>query len=62
MALLPKTKVVEVQLYTGIAVYFYDPDGNMFELIQSQDDIEDIKAQKYELAACKLKGSCCSGY
>lgn len=37
------------------AVYFYDPDGNILELIQSQDDIEDIKAQKYELAVCELK-------
>lgn len=37
------------------AVYFYDPDGNILELIQPQDDIENSKAQKYELAVCEIR-------
>lgn len=37
------------------AVYFYDPDGNILELIQPEDDLESDKAQKYELAICELK-------
>lgn len=37
------------------AVYFYDPDGNILELIQPIDDSNNKKSQNYELAVCEIK-------